>query len=144
MQQLTKRPIPVPNPLTQPFWDATKEGKLVIQRCQSCHTCYHPPIQVCMDCLAQGKESTLAFEQVSGRGTIYSHTLIHDTRLAGFEEILPYPVVLVELEEQKGLIVNANMPDTKPEEIHSDVPVEVYFIDVGSGHKIPDFRLVKR
>ena len=82
-----------------------------------------------MDCLAKGEESALAFQQVSGRGRIYSHALIHGTRLAEFEDILPYTVILVELEEQKGLIVNANMPDTRSEKVHSDVPVEVYFID---------------
>ena len=142
MKDLAKRPIPIPNVLTQPFWDGAKADKLVIQRCQLCHVFYQPPVDVCMDCLARGNTSTLSFETVSGKGVIYGHTLVHDTRLGGFEEILPYPVVLVELEEQKGLILNANMPDTDPAEIHSDVPVEVYFIDIGSGMKLPEFRLV--
>ena len=33
----------VPDALTQPFWDAANEGRLVIQHCHACNRLQHPP-----------------------------------------------------------------------------------------------------
>ena len=32
----------VPDALTQPFWDAANEGRLVIQHCHACDRLQHP------------------------------------------------------------------------------------------------------
>ena len=134
VKQMKSRPMPVPTPFTQPYWDGAKQGKLMIQRCQSCKTYYHPPAASCAKCAGQdGAE--LVFEQVSGRGTLYSHTLIRDTRMRGFEEIMPYHAIMVELAEQPRLIHYGNMPETDPKELRIGAPVEVIFIYIGEGSK---------
>ncbi len=138
------RPLPAPDVLTQPFWDAARQGKLAIQRCQTCHTYYHPPVRECLRCVASGSPCELAFEPVSGRGRIYSHTLVHDTRLKGFEAVLPYRLIQVELAEQVGLLLFANMPDSPGEAIRIGAAVEVVFIEIGDGFVLPEFRLASR
>lgn len=135
---------PKPDALTQPFWDAAKQRKLAIQRCQTCRTYYHPPVAECPRCIASRSKSELAFEPVSGKGTIYSYTIIHTTRVKGFEKAAPYPLVFVELAEQPGLLLCANMPDTKVEDIRSGAPVEVVFEDIQGGFALPEFRLAKK
>ena len=90
---------------------------------------------------AGNEEAILCFEQVSGKGSVFTHTLIRDTRMKGFENIMPYPVVLVELAEQPRLIHYANMPTTNLEDIRIGRPVEVMFIEIGEGFTLPDFRL---
>ena len=131
------RPLPVPDPLTQPFWDAAQEGRLVIQRCPRCRTYQHPPKHSCPICGHPG----LNYEQVSGLGRVYSFTLVHDTRVKSFEAVLPYNVVLVELEEQSGLMLVVNMPTTAYKNLGVDVRVEVMFLNIGAGLTLPEFRL---
>jgi uncharacterized OB-fold protein len=43
------RPVPVPTNITRPFWDAAKQGKLVLQRCRRCGTWQYWPRPVCVD-----------------------------------------------------------------------------------------------
>ena len=139
MPKITGRPVPVPDDLTRPYWESAKEHRLTIQCCQACQNYFHPPVQQCPDC----ESHDLKFEAVSGRGTIYSYTRIHDTRLKGFEPALPYPVVQVELAEQPGLLVICNMAETDPSAIKVGAVVEVVFEEIDAGMVLPDFRLVK-
>src|ERR1700751_5149468 len=89
------RPTPIPNDLTQPFWDAAKNRRLAIQRCQDCGRYFHPPLPICNNCYS----TKLAFETVTGRGRIYSRTVMHDPRILGFgEAVVPYAVIAVELD----------------------------------------------
>src|SRR5207247_6906483 len=43
-----------------------------------------------------------SWQEVSGRGTIYSYEIVVHAIQPGFKEVAPYPVVLVELDEQRG------------------------------------------
>ncbi|HZS14049.1 MAG TPA: OB-fold domain-containing protein [Candidatus Dormibacteraeota bacterium] len=132
-----RRPLPNPDALTQPYWDAAREGHLAIQRCTQCRTFHHPPIPFCDICDSR----TLEFERVSGRGKVYTHTRMHALRIPGFEDAGAYPLVWVELDEQPLLTVVCNMDGTDPEKIRVGAPVEVTFVDAGEGVVLPDFRL---
>ena len=79
-----KRPKPLPavDDLTQPFWDAAKRHELMLQRCKDCSYFNHPPRLACDACQSQ----QLDFEHVSGRGSIYSFTVMHQPNIAGFED----------------------------------------------------------
>ena len=132
------KPIPVGDELSQPFWDAANRRRLAIQRCQGCQRYYHPPVASCYDC----HSPNLAYEAVSGRGTIYSFTITHDARQPAFQAIQPYPVVVVELEEQRELFLLSNMPGTQLDDIRSGAPVLVDFEQIADGHLIPQFKLV--
>lgn len=139
MRAKPKRPIPVPNTLTQPFWEASKNGQLAIQRCQECGHYYHPPISVCTECYS-GK---LAFEPVSGKGRIHTRTIMYDPRIQGFAESVPFAVISVELDEQPGLLFLCNLLDVPAEEAIIGRRVEVAFEPMEGGFVLPQFRLTE-
>jgi uncharacterized protein len=74
---------------------------------------------------------------VSGRGVVHTYTVSH-TPLPGFTP--PYAIVLVELEEQKGLRLATNLVDVAPDEIEIGMPVEVEFTAVSDDVTLPLFR----
>ena len=133
------KPIPIPTELTQPFWDACDRRQLVVQRCQGCRLYHHPPVDICLACLS----TDLSFEPVSGRGTINAYTITYDARQPAFAEIQPYPVAVVELEEQSGLFMLSNIPGAAVDEVKSGLAVEVEFEEVVPGRFIPQFHLVR-
>ena len=130
--------LPVPDELSQPFWDAAKQVKLVIQRCQQCRFYLHPPAFLGTKC--RNREAALVFERVSGRGSVYSHYIHYDKEIAGFEDKVPYPVVLVELKEQEGLFMATNILHCAYDEIIMGLPVEVVFEVANDDISIPQFR----
>jgi uncharacterized OB-fold protein len=129
------RPLPVADDLTRPFWDATRAGRLDIQRCQSCRTYHHPPLPFCDIC--DGRD--LRFETVSGRGTVYTFTRVHANKMPAFDGATPYAVVEVELDEQPGLLLTCNMNGTAPDAIRIGARVSVIFVDIGDGMVLADF-----
>ena len=138
MSTIQEKPRPLIDDLTRPFWDAATEHRLVIQRCQDCRHFNHPPRPVCDACHSE----TLTFEQVSGRGTIYSFSVMYQPNVAGFEDELPYLNILIELEEQPQLFLVSYLPAVQREQVRVDGEVEVYFEDVDAELTLPKFRLL--
>src|SRR6202042_2156317 len=79
------RPRPVADETSRPYWDAAAEGRLVLQRCASWRRYPHPPGPRCRRCYG----TKLEFEQVSGRGRVYSFTVSHVAFVPGFSSALP-------------------------------------------------------
>ncbi len=94
-----RRPVPIPDALTSEFWQAARQGRLVIQRCGSCARFQHPPEPLCMTC----GSTELKFEPVSGRARLVAWTTTHHGVLAGLAGELPYVCMVVEIEEQRDL-----------------------------------------
>ena len=130
------RPEPVPTALTQPYWDAAKQGKLAIQRCADCGFYHHPPALLCSRCAS----IKLAYEPVSGKGKIMTRTIMRDARVAGFEKAVPYAVIVVELDEQPGLFMIANLIGAAVEAAQPDLRVEVDFEAISGGFMLPQFK----
>lgn len=86
-------PAPAQEPLTRPYWEGTRRGQLVIQRCRTCRRFQWGPEWVCHRC----RSFDLGWEDVATRGRIWSwqrpHHAVHPA-LNGFG---PYTIVLVEL-----------------------------------------------
>ena len=96
------KPLPKIDPLNQPFWDAARAGKLVVQTCRACGDAHFPPSPVCPECLAPDQ----TWCEASGRGTLESWIEMHRAYWAGFRDALPYSVCLVRLEEGPLLVSN--------------------------------------
>jgi uncharacterized OB-fold protein len=137
MPDRNKKPLPAADDLSQPFWEAAKQHRLVIQRCQECNYFNHPPRLACDACQSQ----QLQFEPVSGRGTIYTFTVMYQPNIAGFEDQIPYINILVELEEQPLLFMVSNLPDSEKDKVRIGGQVEAYFEDVNGEITLPQFRL---
>jgi hypothetical protein len=117
------RASPAVTDLSRPFWDAARQGRLVIQRCASCRHYNHPPRTACDACLS----TDLAFEAVSGRGAVCSFTVMHQKSVAGFEDAVPYLTALVELDEQPLLLLVTNLPGADPASVRIGDRVHVIF-----------------
>ncbi|MGE0825400.1 MAG: Zn-ribbon domain-containing OB-fold protein [Candidatus Binatia bacterium] len=131
------KPLPITDDLTRPFWDGAARQQLMIQRCQECHYFNHPPRSLCDACQSQH----LTFVPVSGYGTIYSYTVMHQPTVAGFEKDLPYINVLAELDEQPRLFMVSFLPMSELEKIRIGARVTVHFEKVNEEITLPQFRV---
>ena len=82
----------------------------------------------------------LAPERVSGRGKIYTFTVSHHPASGRSE---PFALVLVELDEQEGLRVLAELRGCALDDVRVGLSVEVEFEEVGSGVTLPQFRVAR-
>lgn len=129
------KPIPVPDELTAPFWEAANRGVLAIQHCAACERYIHPPEAVCPYCQAQD----LAFREVSGRARVYTHTVVRDNITRGFAEGEPYVIGIIELVEQERLVLVANVVGVTPEEVEIGMPLRVTFERLTDDIALPQF-----
>jgi hypothetical protein len=131
------RPAPAPDDVSGFFWEAAADHRLVLQRCRACEKLQYPPEVCCVHCQAEEFE----LSGTTGRGVIYSYAVVDRLLHAGFREALPYTVVFVELDDQPGLRIIANLVDVPAGTLPScGMPVEVVFEDRG-GVTLPQFRL---
>ena len=129
---MTDRPLPVPDRDTAPFWEAARAGRLRIQRCAGCGQNVFYPRSVCPNCLSQ----ELSWIDCSGRGSVYSFTVVHRTS-SEFREQVPFTVGLVELEE--GVRMMARLDLAEPA---VGTPVKVSFERVSEELSLPHFKEV--
>ena len=94
------RPVPVPDEQSEPFWAAAARGELVLARCDACRRLAHPPEPVCPHCF----EGTPTFERVEPRGVVRSWTVVRQSFLPGFDDVLPLVLVDVDLGDDVRLI----------------------------------------
>jgi uncharacterized OB-fold protein len=126
--------VPVPNDEDREFWEGAGRGELRIQRCASCGLHQHYPRAICVHC--GGVD--LAFVTASGRGTVYSFTVIRQHGVPPFKTRLPFVVATVDLDEA-GARVLASMPDCAPEAARIGMRVQAAFRPVGDGLGFVDF-----
>ena len=133
------RPLPAPD-RSAGFWDAARNGRLSIQRCQQCRTYQHPPLAYCHTCMS----TELDYEPVSGRGVVYSYTqVVSGPRHPYFLGVTPYLVGLVELAEQKGLLLYTNFPGEPLADLRVGAEVAVTFEQIAPETWLPQFRAAR-
>ncbi len=131
------QPVPVPTPVTRPFWDATRQHKLLLQKCLGCAHVFYYARTHCPACL--GKE--LEWIEASGRGTLYSYTVCRRPQSAEFAADVPYILAAVTLEE--GPRMSSLLVEADPDRVPIGGPVEVAWDDeVSPDLAMPYFRPV--
>jgi uncharacterized OB-fold protein len=86
---------------TEPFFEATKEGRLVLPRCDACgHVIWYPRL-FCPSCGSQ----SVSWIDASGRGVVYSYTVTRRGQGA-YREAAPYVLAYVELDEGPRVLTN--------------------------------------
>lgn len=126
------RPLPIPNPTTQPYFDAAREHRLQLQRCPRDGFFFYPRSH-CPDCMGDDWE----WEAVSGRGEVHAFTIDrigHDPALG---PLTPLAIAIVELEE--GPRISANIVECDVAEVRVGQAVEVCFEDVDE-HTLVHFK----
>jgi len=126
-----------------------RQHRLMMRACGACRLMRYPPSHGCSWCAALD----WSWQAVSGRGTIYSYEIVAHAIQPGFKEWAPYAVVLVELDEQRGvptedeglrIIGNLLTPDFRPEKdenVAIGKRVRVMFQDVTADFALPQFTL---
>ncbi len=130
MSEAHSPPVPQPDSLTQPFWDACREERLEVSACNECEHLFLPPGPCCPNCWS----ADLSPRSVSGRGQVYSFVIYRRTYHPGMPA--PYVVALVELDEGPRLI--SNIVGCSPEEVEIDMPVCLRFETAGD-FQLPRF-----
>lgn len=118
------RPLPQPTPTTQPFFDAAREGRLVLQRCARDGFFYYPRSH-CPKCLGRDWK----WQPVSGRGVVHAFTIDRIGHDPAQRSRVPLAIAVIELDE--GPRMTANVVGCAPEAIRVGLPVEVCFERVG-------------
>lgn len=129
-------PIPDPSDLTRFYWEAVNQGRLEILCCNRCGHFIHWPRPVCNRCLSLD----LSPKQVSGKGRLYSWTVMMAPIDPYFATGGPHVYAIVELDEEPGLRVVSNLIDIAEADIRLDMPVEVVFKEVAPGLILPLYR----
>jgi uncharacterized OB-fold protein len=118
-------PVPVADIDAKPFWDGLRQHRLLIMRCDECGYWVHPPLAGCPRCLSPN----LSAQEVSGRGTLYSFTVVNREFAPGIKP--PYVAAFVDLEEQTALRLLTNVVNVRVGDIRMDMPMQVVFHDIG-------------
>jgi uncharacterized OB-fold protein len=114
------KPIPSPTDATQPFWSGCASGVLRLRRCTHCNRFRGPSRLVC-EC----GQSDFVWTDASGRGHIFSYTVVHRAPDPAFRAELPYVVAVIALEEGPRLL--GNVTDCAPEDVCIGMPVQALF-----------------
>ena len=130
-------PLPVISADNAGFYEAARAGELRFQRCGACGQFRHYPRPVCSACLSRD----FAWELSTGRGVIYTWTIVHGPTLPAFEAKLPYNVVDVLLEENVHFV--SEVLDCAPEEIRAGLPVRAVFESVNEDITLVKFRRIE-
>ncbi|OXM72628.1 MULTISPECIES: Zn-ribbon domain-containing OB-fold protein [Amycolatopsis] len=117
-----RKPVPVPTPETQPFFDAAARGELRIQRCLDCGEPFFYPRPCCPFCAS----ASLEWFTTSGRATLYSYTITHRPA-PGFEQDVPYAIAVVQLAEGPRMMANIVGIASTPDNLVLDMDLRVTF-----------------
>lgn len=119
--------------LYEPFWEACRQGRLVFLKCGECGSLLPYARVICPDCGG----TALQWQPVSGRGRVYSFSVIRRPAGPEFRPYAPYVLALIELEE--GVRMMSWVVGCPPEQVQVDMPVQVVFRDLGGWPAVPCF-----
>jgi uncharacterized OB-fold protein len=126
--------LPTIEPESQPFWDAAKEGKFLIQRCNACGDVHHYPRPFCPSCWSDD----VSWQEASGKATLYTWSTVFVNDLPPFGERLPYIAAAVDLEE--GPRVMTNIVGAEPDTLSVGMALVVDFQPLNDDITAPVFR----
>jgi uncharacterized OB-fold protein len=125
--------VPIADEHSQAFWDAAREGRLLIQRCEACGEHQWYPRQHCVHCFATDPE----WVQAAGTGRLHTFTVLRKTPNAEFTADLPYAFAIVELDE--GVRMATRIVDVPLDELACEMAVRVVFRAGDDGQPLPCF-----
>lgn len=119
----------------QIYWDHITQGSLWLQFCPRCQRYLFYPRRHCPYCT----EPALEWREVSGKGRIYSFTIVRISALPEFKDQVPYIYALVDLAE--GVRMPTNIIDCPLDQVQVNMPVELSIIK-REGRALPVFKPV--
>ena len=131
MNVLPTPTLPSITPLTRPFWDAAAQGRLLLPRCNDCGQHFFRPEVACTHCFAVNWR----WVEASGRGSLYSYSIVHKAPAPGF--VVPLVLAVVQLDE--GPFMFSNLVRCAHAGIRIGMALQVQFDEVAPGIHLPRF-----
>jgi uncharacterized OB-fold protein len=131
---VTARQEPRASDEAQPFWDATREQRLVLPWCTDCHRALWYPRATCPSCLG----SAIEWRDDTGEGTVYAASVHHRPGPGRDAADGPYTVVLVDLDA--GVRMMSNVVGCPPDDVTAGMRVQVAWEPLSDGRHLPVFR----
>lgn len=134
---MAQKTIPTPTPLTRPFWNGTREGRLMLPRCTSCNRVHWYPRHICPFC----HSTDIEWIQGSGEGRIHTFAVQHRA-FGGWKDEVPFVTAYIDLKEgDRMLTVLRGVDPHRPETIRIGSEVKVEFEQVSDEITLPYFRV---
>lgn len=121
------------DPLDLPFWHACREGRFLLHRCELCQRSYWPASR----CTEHGAQA-MQWVDASGRGTLYTYTIMHHAYTPSMKGKTPYVVAVVKLEE--GPFFHSTLIDCALEDVAIGMRLHAVMQEHDSGLIVPMFR----
>jgi uncharacterized OB-fold protein len=131
---LTRYDLPTPDDETRPYWDAAREGKLLIKRCRACQRAHFYPRPFCPTCWSDDVD----WEEASGRATLYTWSVVRQNDLPPWPTRVPYVAAVVDLEE--GPRMMTNVEDCDIDALEVGMALEVAFREETDEITVPVFK----
>jgi len=128
------KPRPVPTPVSQPYWDALRDERVMLQRCDRCATWVYYPRARCPRCLSD----QLTWTDVDGGGSVYTFAVAVQPTAPPFADEVPQLLAIVELAE--GVRVSTTLVGVDPAAIAIGMPVTPVFDHGDDGITLLRFR----
>lgn len=132
------KPLPVPDADSQVYWDGLREGRLLLQHCNTCGHVQFYQQDICRHCGSEALERRAA----SGRGVVHSFSVVHRAPGPAFKQDTPYAVLLVELAEGPRMI--SSLVGGDPMAVEFDMAVELVCESINDQVVLPRFRPTRR
>ena len=121
------RPLPTPTNITEEFWAAAKQKRLLLQYDPEADKYQFYPRGIS---IYTGKRN-LEWREATGKGTVYSFTdTVIPTR--GFENLAPYLIALVELDE--GVRLMSLLHNCSADEVKIGMRVRLCWDELTEGY----------
>jgi uncharacterized OB-fold protein len=134
-EQKPRRFEPPASEVAQPFWDATREERFVLQWCADCGKPIFYPREVCPSCL---RSDGLEWRDASGTGVVYAVSVQHAPQMPMAAYEAPYAVAVVELAE--GVRMLSTIVGTDPGAVTVGQSLTVTWEALSDGRNLPLFQ----
>jgi uncharacterized OB-fold protein len=128
------KPLPVLEGHAGEFYGFCKQGELRFQRCDDCRAWRHVPREMCAQCGSWN----WSWARSSGRGEIFTWTVVGRALHPAYVDAVPYAATVVELEE--GVRLLTEIVGIELDGLEIGMPVEVSFEAVTDEVTLPKFR----
>jgi uncharacterized OB-fold protein len=116
---ISSKPAPKPTRWSQAFWDALRERRFLLQKCDACGKFTGYPKVFCPHCYSD----SLSWVEASGKGKVYTYSTVVANPPSTFLGDLPYTIAIATLEEGPRFLAQlVGVPDDK---ILCDLPVRI-------------------
>ena len=122
-----------PSELTRPFWDAVRDGRLIVQRCSACEKTFFRPEVACPHCFS----TEWRWVESSGRGTLYSFSIVQRAPSPAFKA----PFIFAAIDMEEGWTMFSNVIGLEPGEAKIGMKLQVSFEHPSEALSLPLFRL---